>query len=115
MNSTQLLRAIGEVAVVTLCATQLAHAQNTTDPSSTDKKFVRAALAGGNAEVDLGKLAVQKGSGDDVKEFGRKLVDDHTRLSEEMRAVADEEGIRAPAGTTAKEKALVTKLASLSG
>lgn len=115
MNSIQLIKMIAVVGAATLGATQLANGQNTTNPSSSDKKFVREALAGENTEVDLGKLAVQKGSSDDVKEFGRKMVDDHMKLNEEMRVVADQEGIRAPAGMTAKEKAQMTKLASLSG
>jgi len=114
MNSIQLIKVIAVVGAG-LGATQVANAQNTTNPSSSDKKFVREALAGENAQVDLGKLAVQKGSSDDVREFGRKMVDDHTKLNEEMRDVADKEGIRAPAGITAKEKAQVAKLASLSG
>jgi putative membrane protein len=115
MNSIQLLKVIAVVGAATLGTAQLANAQNTTDPSSSDKKFVRAALAGENAEVDMGKLAVQKGSSDDVKDFGRKMVDDHMKLGEEMRTVADKEGIRAPAGMNAKERAMVSKLQSLSG
>src|SRR5947209_8753678 len=42
-----------------------------------DKQFLMKATEGGMAEVQLGTLATQKG-GPEVKEFGQKMVDDHT-------------------------------------
>jgi putative membrane protein len=93
----------------------LAFSQNTTSASSSDKKFVHSALEGGNAEVKLGQLAAQKGNSEDVKQFGQKMVDDHTKLGEQMKQVAQQEGITVPEGIPAKDKALETKLNSLSG
>src|SRR5689334_4982876 len=46
--------------------------------SSTDKKFATEAAQGGLAEVELGQLAAQKGQSDKVKQFGQRMVDDHT-------------------------------------
>src|ERR1700675_2397646 len=53
-----------------------------------DKAFVRNALEGGMAEVQLGQLALQKSSNDDVKQFAQKMIDDHTKLGDEMKQVA---------------------------
>lgn len=100
-------------AVLALCP--LSFAQNTTSPSASDKKFVEAALEGGNAEVQLGQLAAQKGNTEDVKQFGQKMVDDHTKLGDQMKEVAEKEGINAPSGIPAKDKALEGKLRNLSG
>jgi putative membrane protein len=100
-------------AVVLLCP--LAFSQNTTTASASDKKFVHSALEGGNAEVKLGQLAAQKGNSEDVKQFGQKMVDDHTKMGEQMKQVAQQEGINVPDGIPAKAKALETKLNSLSG
>ena len=100
-------------AVVLLCP--VAFSQNTTSASSSDKKFVHSALEGGNAEVKLGQLAAQKGSSEDVKQFGQKMVDDHTKMGEQMKQIAQQEGINVPNGIAAKDKALETKLNSLSG
>jgi putative membrane protein len=105
----------GLTGAALVCASSVGIAQNTTSPSVFDKKFVRAALEGGTAEVELGQLAVQKASSEDVKQFGQKMIDDHTRMGDQMREVAEKEGIRAPAGTTAKDKGLETKLKALSG
>ena len=93
----------------------MASAQNTTNASSSDKKFVESALKGGNAEVKLGQLAAEKGSSEDVKQFGQKMVDDHTKMSEQMKQIAQQEGMKVPEGIPAKDKALESKLNSLSG
>lgn len=93
----------------------LINAQNTTSPSSSDRKFVQSALEGGQAEVELGQLAALKGSTDDVKQFGEKMVADHTKLGDQMKEVAQKEGINAPSGIPSKDKALAEKLRGLSG
>lgn len=90
-------------------------AQNTTNPSQNDKNFVRSAVEGGNAEVVLGQLAVQKASSEDVRQFGEKMIADHKRLGDQISDVAHAEGMRPPAGTTARDKALEAKLKTLSG
>lgn len=101
-------------AAVVLCG-QFGFSQNTTDPSSADKKFVHSALEGGNAEVKLGQLAAQKGRSDDVKQFGQKMVDDHTKLGEQMKQIAQQQGMSMPNGIPGKVKTLEAKLNSLSG
>jgi putative membrane protein len=80
-----------------------------------DKEFVRSALQGGMAEVQLGQLAAEKGSSDDVKQFGQKMVADHTKLGDQMKVVAAELGAKAPDGPSKKDKELYTKLQGLSG
>jgi putative membrane protein len=89
--------------------------QNTTSASSSDKKFVHSALEGGNAEVKLGQLAAQKGNSEDVKQFGQKMVDDHTKLGDQMKHIAQQQGINVSDEIPAKDKALEAKLNSLSG
>lgn len=100
---------------ITLVCVAWAGAQNTTTPSPSDKKFVRSALEDGNAEIALGQLAVQNGSSEDVKQFGQKMIDDDTKLGDQMRQVAQKEGIEPPARSAAKGKALEAKLKTLSG
>ena len=80
-----------------------------------DKKFAKAALAGGMAEVELGQLAQQKSNSDDVKKFGQRMVDDHTKLNDQMKPIAASIGVQPPADLTPKDKALMVKLQGLSG
>ncbi|HEX4576639.1 MAG TPA: DUF4142 domain-containing protein [Edaphobacter sp.] len=79
-----------------------------------DKMFLRKAAEGGIAEVKFGQLAVQKGS-DDVKAFGQKMVDDHTRLNNEMAQIADSMGVMLPKSMNKEDQAEYDKLDKLSG
>jgi putative membrane protein len=80
-----------------------------------DKKFVQGALQGGMAEVALGKLALEKSSNEDVKKFAQRMVDDHTKLGEDMKPVAEQLGVAMPTDLSRKDKALEAKLQGLSG
>lgn len=91
-----------------------ARAQST-DASAADKKFVKDALQGGMAEVKLGQLATQKSNSSDVKEFGQKMVDDHTKLGDQMKQVAGQVGVTPPDDVSMMDKTLATKLEALSG
>jgi putative membrane protein len=80
-----------------------------------DKMFLRKAAEGGLAEVQLGKLAAQKGGSDEVKSFGQKMVEDHTAINKQMATVADEMGVRLPQSPGKEDQAEFDKLNSLSG
>jgi putative membrane protein len=80
-----------------------------------DKMFLRKAAEGGIAEVKLGQLAVQKGSSDEVKAFGQKMVDDHTKMNNEMAQVADSLGVMLPKSMNKEDQTEYDKLNGLSG
>jgi putative membrane protein len=80
-----------------------------------DQAFVRKALEGGAAEVQLGELAQQKSQSDDVKQFGQKMVQDHTQLGDQMKPIAQQLGVKEPKGPSKKDKELIAKLEGLSG
>ena len=80
-----------------------------------DKKFVKDAAIGGMTEVELGKLAAQKASSDDVKQFGQKMVDDHTKANDQLKEIATKESIEVPSSLDAKHQARIDKLSKLSG
>jgi putative membrane protein len=116
MNSNRIRPAVVCLSgAMLLCAGSAAMGQNTTSPSVSDKKFVQRALEGGIAEMQLGELAVQRGNCEDVKQFGQKIIDDHIKMGDQIRDVAQREGIKAPRGTTVKDQTLEAKLKGLSG
>ena len=80
-----------------------------------DKMFLRKAAEGGVAEVKLGQLAAQKASSDDVKDFGQKMVEDHTKLNLEIAQVADSMGVKLPKSMNKEDQAEYDKLNGLSG
>ena len=81
----------------------------------SDQAFVKKALEGGDAEVQLGQLAQQKSQSPDVKQFGQKMVQDHTQLGEQMKPIAQKLGVSEPKGPSKKDKQLMAKLEGLSG
>jgi putative membrane protein len=83
--------------------------------TASDQKFVREAAQGGLAEVELGKLAAEKASSDDVKKFGQRMADEHGKANDELKQVASKNGIQLPTDLDSKDKALKARLSKLSG
>jgi putative membrane protein len=82
---------------------------------SRDRMFLRKAAAGGMAEVQLGQLATQKAGAQDVKDFGQKMVTDHTALNNEMAPIADSMGVTLPKKLSKEDQAEYDKLSALTG
>jgi putative membrane protein len=66
-------------------------------------------------EVKLGRLAKENGSSSGVKEFGARMVKDHTRLNAKLEAAAKSVGLTVPSVISADQQAEYDKLAQLSG
>ena len=81
----------------------------------TDSTFLKKAAQGGLAEVELGQLATQKASSEEVKKFGQRMVDDHTKANEQLKQVAAEKKMDLPQTLDAKDKATKARLEKLSG
>lgn len=85
---------------------------------STDKasqKFITNAMEGDYAEIDVGKLAQEKGTSQAVKDFGAKLIQDHTDNLAKAKQVAGQVGVKDPGGASMTEKGEYLKLKVLSG
>ncbi len=83
--------------------------------SSMDKKFVEHAMAGSSAEIKLGQMAQQKASSEQVKQFGQKMVEDHTKLNDQMKPIAEQMGVSMTSGVPSEDQGLQAKLDGLSG
>jgi len=78
--------------------------------STGDKTFVVKAAQGGTTEVQLGQLAADKGTSQDVKDFGAKMVTDHGNANNELKSIASSKGITLPDKLDAKHQAMVDKM-----
>ena len=83
--------------------------------SGDDADFVKAAASGGMMEVQLGKLAAEKASNAQVKEFGTRMQKDHSKANDQLKKIAAKKDIKLPAELEAKHKATVNKLSKLKG
>lgn len=77
--------------------------------------FAREAANGGMSEVELGRLAVERGTSPAVKAFGQQMVDDHSKANVELQTIAGQAGVTLPGQIDAKEKATYARLSALSG
>ena len=80
-----------------------------------DKHFLKEAAQGGQAEVTLGQMAAKQAANDDVKKFGQRMVDDHTKASDELKKLAASQGVTLPTEMDRKAKAVQQRLSQLSG
>ena len=83
--------------------------------SSQDRDFLMDAAMGGMMEVQLGRWAMQLGASDAVKQFGQRMVDDHSKANAELMTLASSKGITLPTELDKKHQAQVRKLTRLSG
>ncbi|PYR03729.1 MAG: hypothetical protein DMG00_25515 [Acidobacteria bacterium] len=81
----------------------------------TDQTFVTKTAAGGMAEVELGKLAQEKGTSDQVKSFAQRMVTDHNKANDELKTLAQNKNITLPTDIDPHDKALRDRLSKLSG
>jgi putative membrane protein len=86
-----------------------------TDVSNSDKDFVRDLAIAGMAEVELGKLAVDKSGNTEVKKFGQMMIDDHSKASDDLEAIISKHGIMPPTAVDDKHRKLRDDLAGKQG
>lgn len=78
--------------------------------TNQDKQFATMVAQTDLAEIQVGNLALQKSTSDDVKKIAQKLVDDHTKTSTELKQIASSKNMTLPTEPDAKHQALATKL-----
>jgi putative membrane protein len=83
--------------------------------SQKDRQFMTEAASGGVAEVKLGELAQQKASVAGVRDFGRRMVDDHQAADANLKQVADKLGVALPNALDTQDQATYDRLAKLNG
>jgi putative membrane protein len=103
------------------CWAVLAHQENTQGAASrqsrmaSDEEFAKKAAQGSMAEVKLGQLADEKAQSPEVKKFAKRMVEDHTKASDELKQAAMKENITLPTDLDPKDEAKYEQLSKLSG
>jgi putative membrane protein len=89
-----------------------AQAQNL---AKSDQQMLEQLAQGNMAEIEAGKIALQKSQNTEVKAFAQQMIDDHTKGLQEVQSVAQSKGVALPSEPDAKHKAMASKLNNLSG
>lgn len=82
---------------------------------AADDAFVKKAAMGGIAEVDAGGMAQEKSSNPAIKDFGQKMVQDHSKANDELKLIATSKSIAVPTAPDDKHKKAEANLGSMSG
>jgi putative membrane protein len=80
-----------------------------------DAKFTTQAAVGGMAEVELGKMALDKSSNPQVKEFATMMVKDHGMANTELTAIAKQKNITLPSTVDDEHKKKMEDLSKKTG
>lgn len=80
-----------------------------------DSDFMVKAANGGMMEVAAGKIAQTKGQSQAVKDFGAKMVADHTAAGDELKALAAVKNVTLPSSPGEDEQKHLNDMEQMSG
>lgn len=91
------------------------HEMSSSTASAEDIEFVTKAASSSMLEVELGKLAQHKGTSEAVKEFGKLMVQEHTKANRDLKRAAGQNNIEVPTTLTDEHLQIYSELNALSG
>jgi len=83
--------------------------------TGADLAFVIAEAPGGMGAIELGNLAASKAQSADVKAFGQKMVEDHSKAIEDVKVLMVQKKVLLPSDVVPTHMELMDKLSKLSG
>lgn len=81
--------------------------------TTTPEGFMTEAAKGGMEEIELSKLALNKATNKEVRDFAQKMVTDHTKASGELKALAAKKKFTLPAVLTPEQVSMATDMAKV--
>jgi putative membrane protein len=83
--------------------------------SASDRQFIKEATEDGLAEIELGKIAQKNAASAEVKQFGQRMIDDHSKANQELEAIATKLGVTVPKEPSGKHAHMVKELSKKTG
>lgn len=77
--------------------------------------FVEKAYASGLTEIELANNALQKSTHEEVRHFAQMMIEGHTQINNDLRTLANAEGLNIPSEATLLKKAKARMLALKKG
>ena len=90
-----------------------ANAMSTVDDKAKD--FAKEAAEGGMMEVQLGNIAEKNASSQSVKDFGKMMVDDHSKINDNMKDLAAKKNVTLPTTVSSDQQKEIDKLSKKTG
>lgn len=83
--------------------------------SKGDQELMEDIAHANIAEIQTGKLALEKSNNEQVRRYAQKMIDDHTTAMQELQKLAASKGVTLPTDTDPQHKVVATALKVLSG
>lgn len=83
--------------------------------SSSEEEFIKKASQRGIKEVELGKLAAKRWLSKEVKQFGKMMVNDHSKANKELAKLAAKKKVQIAKQMDEDHKSEYDRLAKLAG
>jgi len=99
---------IGLAAVLTLGGPAWAQ-------DKASQKFIKEAIEGNLAEVQMGQLAQKNGNTDGVRSFGQTLEKDHSDANQKATSAANSVGVTPPTEPSKKQKSDYERMSKMTG
>jgi putative membrane protein len=98
LKKTIFVLGITAFSAVAFAQNQMSTTDTNNPPGSqiSAQGFVWEAAETDKKEIHLGELALQKSDNDNVKDYAKRIVADHTKASKKLQAIAEKEGLDYP-------------------
>jgi len=96
-------------------ALSLAHVAVASDLSHKDEKYMTKTAHGLISEVAMGEMAQKNAADERVKQFGKRMVDDHGKELADLKQLASQKKVALPGAMDHGQKKEFDKLGKLSG
>lgn len=80
-----------------------------------DKFFMTMASQVNASEIAAGRLATERASSPQVKQYGQRMIDDHTKAQNELKQLAQQKGVTLPNRPDEMHMMMAAHLSELSG
>lgn len=98
-----------------VAALSAAHIAGAADLSHKDSKYMEKTAQGLISEVAMGEMAQKNAADERVKQFGKRMVDDHGKDLENLKQLASQKKVTLPTAPDHGQKKELDKLGKLSG
>lgn len=81
-----------------------------TKPDKSDEGFLKKAAQGEKLEVELAPIAEQNAQSQEVKDFAKRMLTDHSKSSAKLQELATKEGVTVPDQPSIAQRAKLEEL-----
>jgi len=95
--------------------TPMAQPGGTMKLAEKDQAFVDKAATSNLAEIKTAQLALDRASSPEVKRYAQMIIEDHQKAMDQLKKIAQDEGITLPTDVTPEQQHRIDKLSKLQG